>query len=179
MTDPAAEAGPAGTSWRWFNIALILLALLLVLASVLLFTRGAAAAPGDSRAETLSRQYEQVTKAARDETQAFLTVDYRNMDPLIEKVLSGATGTFKDQYERAKVTLKTTAQQGRSVATGDVKAVGIGDIDADTAVVFVAADGSVTNKTTQGKAQPRTYRFRLTMVREKDKWLTSDLQILN
>ena len=65
------------------------------------------------------------------------------------------------------------------IATGDVKAVGIGDIDADTAVVFVAADGSVTNKTTKGKAQPRSYRFRLTLVREKDKWLTSDLQILN
>ncbi len=65
------------------------------------------------------------------------------------------------------------------MATGEVKEIGIGDIDDDTAVVFVAADGAVTNKTTKGKAQPRTYRFRLTMVREKDKWLTSDLQILN
>ena len=49
---------------------------------------------------------------------------------------------------------------------------------ADTAVVFVGADGSVTNKTTKGKAQPRAYRFKLTMVRKGDKWLTSDLQIL-
>ncbi|MET0838940.1 MAG: hypothetical protein ABWY19_09190 [Marmoricola sp.] len=179
MTDPAVDAGAAGTSWRWVNIALILLALLLVVASVLLFTRGASATPGESRAEELSRQYDEVTEAAREETLAFLTVDYQNMDPLIEKVLAGATGNFKDQYERAKVTLKSTAQTGQSVATGDVKSIGIGDIDDDTAVVFVAADGSVTNKTTKGKAQPRTYRFRLTMVREKDKWLTSDLQILN
>ncbi len=157
----------------------MLVALLLAVASVLLFTRGAAAAPGDSRAEKLSSQYDDVTEAARDETLAFLTVDYKNMDPLIAKVLAGATGNFKDQYERAKDTLKTTAQQGQSVATGEVKEIGIGDIDNDTAVVFVAADGAVTNKTTKGKAQPRTYRFRLTMVREKDKWLTSDLQILN
>jgi Mce-associated membrane protein len=179
MTDPADNAGTAGTSWRWANIALILVALLLVVTSVLLFTRGAAATPGQSRAEELSRQYEEVTKAATDETLAFLTVDYRNMDPLIEKVLDGATGTFKEQYDRAKGTLKTTAQQGQSVATGEVKSVGIGDIDDDTAVVFVAADGSVTNKSTKGKAQPRSYRFRLTMVREKQRWLTSDLQILN
>ncbi len=109
---------------------------------------------------------------------AFLTVDYRNMDPLIDKVLAGATGQFKEQYERAQVTLKTTAQQAQSVATGKVREVGIGDIDADTAVVFVAADGSVTNKSTKGKAEPRTYRFKLTMVRKGDKWLTSDLQIL-
>ena len=157
---------------------LIVLALVLVATTVLLFTKGAAATPGDSKAEALSGQYEDVTGAARGETLAFLTVDYKNMDPLIEKVLHGATGTFKAQYERAEVTLKATAQRGQSVATGDVKAVGIGDIDADTAVVFVAADGSVTNKNTKGKAQPRAYRFKLTMVRKGDKWLTSDLQIL-
>ena len=158
---------------------LMLLALLLIVSSVLLFTKGASASPGDSRAEKLSRQYDEVTKAAEDETLAFLTVDYKNMDPLIDKVLAGATGTFKEQYTSAKDALKSTAVQGKSVATGDVKAVGIGDIDSDTAVVFVAADGSVTNKSTAGKAQPRAYRFKLTMVRKGDKWLTSDLQILN
>ena len=157
---------------------LMLLALLLVVTAVLLFTKGAAATPGDSRAEALSREYEQVTAAARKETLAFLTVDYKDMDPLIAKVLDGATGTFKEQYDSAKGTLKSTAQQGHSVATGDVKAVGIGDIDSDTAVVFVAADGSVTNTSTKGKAQPRSYRFKLTMVHKGGKWLTSDLQIL-
>jgi len=156
----------------------MVLALLLVVTTALLFTKGAAAAPGDSKAEALSKQYEDVTKAARAETLAFLTVDYKNMDPLIAKVLAGATGPFKEQYERAKVPLKATAQQGRSVATGKVKEVGIGDIDGDTAVVFVAADGSVKNKNSKGKAQPRAYRFKLTMVHKGDKWLTSDLQIL-
>ena len=156
----------------------MLVALLLIVTSVVLFTKGAAATPGDSRAEALSRQYDEVTKAARAETVAFLTVDHRNMDPLIDKVLAGATGQFKEQYGRAQVTLKTTAQQAQSVATGKVREVGIGDIDADTAIVFVAADGSVTNKSTKGKAEPRSYRFKLTMVRKGDKWLTSDLQIL-
>ena len=154
------------------------LALLLVATSALLFINGASATPGASKAEALSQQYEKVTAAARAETLAFLTVDYKAMDPLIAKVLEGATGTFKEQYQRAAPTLKATAQQGRSVATGKVKEVGIGDIDGDTAVVFVAADGSVTNKNTKGKAQPRAYRFKLTMVRKGDKWLTSDLQIL-
>jgi Mce-associated membrane protein len=156
----------------------MVLALVLVATSALLFTRGAAATPGDSEAETLSRQYEDVTAAAREQTRAFLTVDYKNMDPLTAKVLTGATGQFKKQYEGARANLKATAQQGKAVATGEVKEVGIGDIDGDTAVVFVAADGSVRNKNTKGKAQPRAYRFKLTMVREGDKWLTSDLQIL-
>ena len=157
---------------------LIVLALVLVATSALLFTNGAAATPGDSKAEALSEQYEEVTAAAREQTLAFLTVDYKDMDPLIDKVLAGSTGKFKKEYENAREPLKATAQQGKSMATGEVKEVGIGDIDGDTALVFVAADGSVTNKNTKGKAQPRAYRFKLTMVHKGDKWLTSDLQIL-
>ena len=156
----------------------MVLALVLVATSVALFTKGASVAPGDSKAETLSRQYDEVTEAARDQTLAFLTVDYKDMDPLIEKVLAGATGKFKQQYVRAQGPLKARSRQLQSVATGEVKEVGIGDIDGDTAIVFVAADGSVTNKNTKGKAEPRQYRFRMTMVHKGDKWLTSDLQIL-
>ena len=76
----------------------MVLALLLVATTALLFTKGAAAAPGDSKAEALSQQYKDVTEAAEAETLAFLTVDYKNMDPLIQKVLDGATGNFKAQY---------------------------------------------------------------------------------
>ena len=133
---------------------LIVLALVLVAASALVFTgrqlplrrlEGRDALPAVRRG----------TEAPREQTRAFLTVDYKNMDPLIEKVLAGATGTFKEQYERREANLKATAQQGRSVATGKVREVGIGDIDGDTAIVFVAADGSVTNKNTEGQGRSR------------------------
>ena len=158
---------------------LMVLALVLVATATLLFTRGAAAAPGDSKAETLSRQHAQVTKAARDETLAFLTVDYMNMDPLIAKVIAGATGTFKEQYEGAQVNLKASAQQAKAVSTGEVLSVGIADIDDSSAVAFVAANSEVTNSSTKGKPQPRYYRLKLTMVRKGDAWLTSNLQFVN
>ena len=157
-------------------LAVIVLALLAT--TVLLFTKGASATPGDSRAETLSQQYDDVTKAAREQTLAFLTVDYKNMDPLIEKVLAGSTGTFKEQYDSSKVTLKASAQQSQAVSTGKVLSVGISDIDDSDAVVFVAADSQVTNKSTKGAAQPRYYRLKLTMVRQGDTWLTSNLQFV-
>jgi Mce-associated membrane protein len=178
VTDPAVETGPAGTSWRITNVVLVLVALILIATTVILFTRGASATPGDSRAETLSRQHEDVTKAARDETTAFLTVDYKNMDPLIEKVLAGSSGTFKEQYSRAKVTLKASAQDSQAVSTGKVLSVGVADIDDSDAVVFVAANSQVTNSSTKGKAQPRYYRLKLTMVRKGDTWLTSNLQFV-
>jgi Mce-associated membrane protein len=179
MTDPAPAAGPAGTSWRWANLVLMVLALILVATTVLLFTRGAAAAPGDSAAETLSRQYVRVTEAARAETLAFLTVDYKNMDPLIAEVLAGATGPFKEQYDGAKANLKASAQQAQAVSTGKVLSVGIADIDDSDAVVFVAANSQVTNASTGGKPQPRYYRLKLTMTRQNGSWLTSNLQFVS
>ena len=157
---------------------LILVALVLLATTILLFAKGASATPGDSRAETLSRRYDEVTKAARAETEAFLTVDYKNMDPLIETVLAGSTGSFKQQYDRAKVNLKASAQQARATSTGKVRHVGVGDVDASDAVVFVAADSEVRNKSTKGKSQPRYYRLKLTMVRQGEKWLTSNLQFV-
>lgn len=179
MSEPAAAAGPEATSWRPANLVLIVVALMLVAASAVLFVRGAQAAPGESRAETMSRQYRAVTKAARTETLAFLTVDYRRMDPLIAKVLAGATGTFKQQYSQTKVTLKASAQQSLARSTGKVLAVGISDVDDTNAVVFVAADSKVANKATKGKPQPRYYRLKLTMVRKGGRWLTSNLQFVS
>jgi len=156
----------------------MLVALALIVTTVFLFKDGAAAAPGDSRAETFSSQYKDVTKAATEETKAFLSVDYKDMDPLIAKVLAGSTGTFKEQYSKAKVTLKAQAQQSQAVSSGKVLSVGVGDIDDSDAVVFVAADSQVSNKSTKGKAQPRYYRLKLTMVHQGDKWLTSNLQFV-
>lgn len=157
---------------------LALLALLLVVASVLLLREAASADPGDPEARTLSKQYDAVTRAAREETLAFLAVDHKDMDPLIEKVLAGATGSFKEQYEAARGKLKASARASQAVSTGKVISVGIGDIDDSHAVVLVAADSQVRNRSTGGKPQPSYHRLELTMIRQGDTWLTSDLRFV-
>ena len=157
----------------------MILALLLIAASVFFWVDSANASPADEREAAMSDQYRAVTKAAQDETVAFLTVDYTNMDPLIAKVLAGATGPFKSQYGGAKTNLRTSAQTAQAVSTGKVLATGIGDLDSKNAVVFVAADSQVKNKSTKGKAEPRYYRLKLTMTHVGDKWLTSDLEFVS
>ena len=158
---------------------LLILALLLVAATVFFWVDSANASPDDQREATLSKEYRAVTKAAEDETIAFLTVDYTDMDPLIEKVLAGATGPFKAQYDGAKANLKASAKTAEAVSTGKILSTGVGDIDGDTAVVFIAADSQVKNKSTKGKAEPRYYRLKLTMTRKGDKWLASDLAFVS
>jgi Mce-associated membrane protein len=178
VTPPATSAGPSNTSWRLVNVTLAVLAVLLVAASVFFFVDSAKATPPDQREADLSTAYRDVTKAAEAETIAFLTVDYQDMDPLIQKVLDGATGQFKTQYGGAKENLKSSATTAQAQSTGKVLSTGIGDIDGSNAVVFVAADSQVKNKSTKGKAEPRYYRLKLTMKKQGDRWLTSDLQFV-
>lgn len=172
------DTAPAGTSWRVANVVLGLLALVLLASTALLLGKEASATPGDPRAETLSRTYEEVTEAARRQTLAFLTVDHTEMDPLIAEVLAGSTGKFKEQYERAQGSLKASAKDSQVMSTGKVLSVGVGDINDTQAVVFVAADSEVSNKSTRGRTQQRYHRLKLTMTRQGDRWLTSDLQFV-
>lgn len=179
--DAAPQHPPSarpGSSWGWLNATLLVVVLGLVAATVLLWVKGPVVTPGQSQAEALSRQYVQVTKAARAETLAFLSVDYQNMDPLIAKVLAGATGSFKDQYDKAKVNIKASAQSSQAKTTSSIKAMGLGEVQPDSAVVFVAVDSQVTNRLTKGVAQPRYYRLQLSMKRVSGRWLTSDLQFV-
>ena len=141
------------------------------------------AVPGKSRAERADDRAVAVQAAARSVMKAFLDVDYRDMDPRVKKVLGLSTGTFHNQYQTASNDLKTQVQAAKTVATSAVLRVGIGDIDADTAVVYVAADTQVSNtaiekekaagKNVDGR---RYYRFQLTMSKVGDRWLLSDLQ---
>jgi Mce-associated membrane protein len=113
---------------------------------------------------------------------AFLEVDYRDMDARIKKVLSLSTGAFKNQYQTISTELKTGAETAKTVTTSAILRVGLGDVDDDTAVVFVAADTNVTNTAVeQEKASGndvdgrRFFRWQLTMTKVGDRWLLKDL----
>jgi Mce-associated membrane protein len=165
--------------------ALAVIAVLLAVACVVV-SIWPMAVPGESAAERANDRDLAVRVAASDVTKAFLDVDYRDMDPRIAKVLTMSTGTFKNQYESAKADLKARSESAKAVASGAVRYVGIADIDADTAVVYVAADTKVDNVSIeQDKAagkqvqDRRYYRFQLDMTRVGDHWLLGDLQFIS
>lgn len=118
--------------------------------------------------------YAEVQAAAREWTTDFLRVDHESMDPLVERVLAGTTDPFRKEYAASEEKLKSQARANESQATGKVLEVGVNELDGDRATLFVAADSEVSNKHT-AKSQQRYYRIELTMVREGDRWLTSDL----
>lgn len=126
----------------------------------------------------LSARHREVSEAARAEVLAFLDVDHRDMDSRIDRVLEGATGSFAQEYADRREQLVEAAQKYESVSSGEVVAVGVGDLDADSATVFVAANSQVQSVTTEGSKQPRYYRLQLDLVLEDGEWKTEQVRFV-
>ena len=177
-----ASARGRAVARRASLVVLAVLATLLAAACVVVLV-WPTAVPGKSSAEKADDRAVAAQSAATQVMKAFLDVDYRDMDPRVTKVLGLSTGAFKNQYQTAAADLKSQVQAAKTVATGAVLRVGIGDIDDDKAVVYVAADSTVSNTSIEKeKAEGKTadgrryYRFQLTLTKVGDRWLLSDLQ---
>ena len=162
--------GERAGRWVAGGLAVVLVALLVAIGLVV--TRQ------DDGDAGLTAAQQDVAGAARREALAFLTVDHRDMDPLIDAVLDGATGGFAKQYASQRETLTSEAVRTEATSTPEVVALGVGDQDEESATVLVAANSTVTNTGTGADGQVRYYRLRLRLVREDDRWLTSDLQFV-
>lgn len=159
-------------SGRWLvgGLAVALIALLVAI--------GVVVASRESVDDDLSAARREVAAAARTEAMAFLTVDHTDMDPLIDAVLAGATGDFAEQYASQRDTLTSEAIRTEATSTGEVVALGVGSLDGDSATVLVAANSTVTNTSTGSEGQVRYYRLRLDLVREGERWLTSNVEFV-
>jgi Mce-associated membrane protein len=144
----------------------------------LLVAIGVVVTSQDAVDDDLTSAQREVAEAARVEALAFLTVDHTDMDPLIDAVLAGATGDFAEQYESQRDTLTSEAIRTEATSTGEVVALGVGDLDDDSATVLVAANSTVTNTSTGSEGQVRYYRLRLDLVREGERWLTSHVEFV-
>ena len=161
--------GGRGTIWLIGALSVVLAGLL---TGVVLLAGSA-----ESADEGLTAAHQEVAAAARAEALAFLTVDHRTMAVVVERVLDGATGDFREQYESQSRRLTREATRTRATSAGEVVALGVSDLGDDSATVLVAANSTVTNTRTE-QPQVRYYRLELGLVREGDRWLTSSLRFV-
>jgi Mce-associated membrane protein len=162
--------GARGGRWAIGGLVVVLLGLLVAI--------GVVATSRESADEDLTAAQQEVAEAARTEALAFLTVDHEDMEPLIDAVLAGATGDFAEQYASQRERLTSEAIRTKATSTGEVVALGVGDLDDDSATVLVAANSRVTNTSTGSEGQVRYYRLRLDLVRQDERWLTSHVQFV-
>lgn len=150
---------------------------------------GASAVPGQSAAEKRVAAYNQINRDVDKGVTAFLTVDYKRIDQLTERVKQRATGRFAKDYAANEVNLKAAATQAKAQTTGEVKSIGISEVDESSATVFVAADSLVSNSSTKDVKKTaacphdgkvcRYYRFKLSMAETDGEWKIAQLEFVS
>jgi Mce-associated membrane protein len=160
-------------------VALVLLGVLAVAIG------GARVLPWKTEALRASDANRAVAAAAEKGVDAFLTVDYRDIDDRSARVMELSTGAFRQQYGIRATDLRIATMQARSVTNGTIRAVGVHRVSGDRATVAVAADtvvsSTATRKLKATKSCPKSgvrcdrFRFLVTMERVEDEWLMADL----
>jgi len=115
-------------------------------------------------------------EAATAMADAFLNLQYDEIETDIEEVKSLATGAFLRQYTKASKDLAKLTRRAQATQTGEVDWAGLVAGDDDSATVIVATSGTVANKLTEFEPVARTYRLQLEVDLVDGQWLTSDLQ---
>jgi Mce-associated membrane protein len=159
------------TANRWLTMLVVLLALGVGLGAALSWrTHG-------DRADAATRQlrYGAVLTAAGTEVTAFVNMRYDRASESVGAVAAGATGDFRDHYVRSAEQVIRVLRRNRSMMTGRVVWSGVAAISPTRATVIVATTGTVSNHRTQGAEEARDFRFRVTLVHESGRWLTSDI----
>ncbi|NEA34030.1 hypothetical protein [Streptomyces sp. SID13031] len=116
-------------------------------------------------------------KAARQLALDFTTYNYESWDKDAQRVLDDSTGQFKEEFKSGASSVKTEVVANKATSKGDVKEAAVVSNDKDSAQVLVIVNAVVTNTASKDGVE-RRYRIKLDLVREKNRWLTADFQVV-
>jgi Mce-associated membrane protein len=116
--------------------------------------------------------------AARAATVSLTSYDHRTLDQDFGRVSAIAVGDFAREYAETSAALRPTLEQTQAVATSQVPAVGIEQLQSDP--VRVVAVVAVDQVIQTAGAEPRTElnRLRMTLARPEQTWLVEKVQRL-
>lgn len=110
--------------------------------------------------------------AARQTALNMMTLDYKTINEDMQRVLSGTTGVFKDQYASNSATFVEEITKTQANSQAEVLSAGLTGGDEDSAEVIVAVSALVTSPAVPEGA-PRYMRFVLEVTKTDGKWLVS------
>jgi Mce-associated membrane protein len=172
----APRAGLRGVrTWRpsprllWTAAAVLLLAAVAVTATV-----GRSAwqqqRDVDSRAAALA--------AGRQIAVNFVTMNAASFDADTQRVLDESTGAFRKEYASTLAQLEPVVTANKTVSTVERAEASLVSGDDDSAKVIVGVVAPTSNASTP-KAEKKTYRLRLDLVKVGDAWKVSTLDFVS
>jgi Mce-associated membrane protein len=105
------------------------------------------------------------------------SLDFNKAKEDVQRVLDIATGDFKDDFQRRADDFASVVKDSKAVTEGSVAATAIESMNNDSAVVLVLSNERVTN-VAGAKDQPRTFRFRVSVVHDGDELKVSKVEFV-
>lgn len=166
VLDPARPTGRAW--WGGLLLAAVLLAVLLV---------GVVHYVGRSHdRDRLDTQRTAALAAARSEAVALFTVDYRQADADIGRIIDGSTGELRQTFAGKRAQAVAQIKGAKSVSKGEVLSSALGSLSGDHAQALIAVDATVSSTNTSGGEQNH-FRLLLSLQRINGKWLVSQSSV--
>jgi Mce-associated membrane protein len=105
------------------------------------------------------------------------SLDFNKAKEDVQRVLDIATGDFKDEFQKRAEDFAAVVKDSKAVTEGSVAAAAVESMNNDSAVVLVLANERVTN-IAGAKDQPRTFRFRVSVVHDGDDLKVSKVEFV-
>jgi Mce-associated membrane protein len=105
------------------------------------------------------------------------SLDFKRSKEDVQRIVDSATGEFRDQFQKTAEDFASVVKDTKAVAEGSVAAAAVESTGQDSAVVLVLANEHVTNAA-GAKDQPRTFRFRVSVVRDGDQLKLSKVEFV-
>jgi Mce-associated membrane protein len=165
-------AGEPATAFPWLTVLLAAVLCAALAAAALLGYRWY----GD---RGLDRAHQRAVAAAKQATVDFVSVSAATVDRDLQRIVSGATGDFHDEFTRGQAQVRAAVVENNVDSRGTVLRAALVSGDRNTAVVLVAVDATVRNaKSPEGRASHYRIQLDLTHDRDADRWLVAKLQFV-
>ena len=105
------------------------------------------------------------------------SLDFNKAKEGVQRVLDSATGEFRDDFQKRAGDFESVVKDSRAVTEGSVAAAAVESMNKDSAVVLVLANERITN-IAGAKDQPRTFRFRVSVVHDGDQLKLSKVEFV-
>jgi Mce-associated membrane protein len=128
---------------------------------------------------TLDRAHQQALAAAKQTTVNFVSVSASSVDRDLQRIVDGATGDFRDEFNRGRPQVRAAIVENKVESRGTVLRAALVSGGRNTAVVLVAIDATVRNaKSPEGRASH--YRIQVDVAHDagSGRWRVSRLQFV-
>jgi Mce-associated membrane protein len=115
--------------------------------------------------------------AARQGVINLTSLDFKKSREDVQRIVDSATGEFRDQFQKTAEDFASVVKDTKAVAEGTIAASAVESTTRDSAVVLILANERVTNSA-GAKDDPRTFRFRVSVVRDGDQLKLSKVEFV-